>query len=64
MPILLGTILVNSFDEIFGLELKLRLGMDISHICEYKTSNYYTKAPFIKDDCCIDKPKTLSITKK
>lgn len=64
MPILLGTILVNSFDEIFGLELKLRLGMDISHICEYKTSNYYTKASFIKDDCCIDKPKTLSITKK
>ena len=64
MPILLGTILVNSFDEIFGLELKLRLGMDISHICEYKTSNYYTKAAFIKDDCCIDKPKTLSITKK
>lgn len=64
MPILLGTILVNSFDEIFGLELKLRLGMDISHICEYKTSNYYTKSSFIKDDCCIDKPKTLSITKK
>lgn len=64
MPILLGTILVNSFDEIFGLELKLRLGMDISHICEYKTSNYYTKSSFIKDDYCIDKPKTLSITKK
>lgn len=64
MPILLGTILVNSFDEIFGLELKLRLGMDISHICEYKTSNYYTKAAFIKDDCCIDEQKRLSITKK
>ena len=64
MPILLNTILVNSFDEILGLEIKLRLGMNISHICEYESCNYYTKAAFIKNDCFVDKPKTLSITKK
>lgn len=64
MPILLGTILVNSFEEVLGLEIKQKLGMDISQICEYKTSNYYTKAAFIKDDCCIDEQKRLSITKK
>ena len=64
MPILLNTILVNSFDEILGLEIKLRLGMNISHICEYESCNYYTKVAFIKNDCFVDKPKTLSITKK
>ena len=64
MPILLNTILVNSFDEILGLEIKLRLGMNISHICEYESCNYYTKAAFIKNDCCIDEQKRLSITKK
>ncbi len=64
MPILIGAILVNSFDEIFCLEIKLKLGMDINCICEYKSFNYYTKTAAIKNDCHINKSKRLNITKK